>query len=91
MRKTGLAATLALAATTGAALLAVSGETVTAAESKAVRNSAKSGAAWVRPGVPHPGADQILWVPTFAQAEQMAKATGRPILAVGHVSDWNGY
>ena len=48
-------------------------------------------AAWIRSGVPHPGADQIYWVPTFAQAEQMARATGRPIFAIGHVSGWNGY
>ncbi len=47
--------------------------------------------AWIRPGVPHPGADQIYWTPTFAQAEQMARATGRPIFAIGHVSGWNGY
>ena len=55
------------------------------------KTDAKTGDAWVRPGVAHPGADQIYWVPTFAQAEQMAKATGRPIVAVGHVSGWNGY
>lgn len=47
--------------------------------------------AWVNPGVPHPGSDQIFWVPTFAQAEAMAKATGRLMLVIGSVSDWNGY
>ena len=52
---------------------------------------AAAGSQWVSPKVPHPGADQIFWVPTYTQAEQMAKVTGRPIMAVAHVSDWNGY
>ena len=42
-------------------------------------------------GVPHPGFDQIYWVPTGAQAEEMAKATGRLIFAIGYCADWNGY
>jgi hypothetical protein len=48
--------------------------------------------AWVSPGVPHPGSDQIWWVPTFAQAQEVASATGRLILVMGSVSDWrDGY
>ncbi len=48
--------------------------------------------AWVSPGVPHPGSDQIWWVPTFAQAQEVAAATGRLILVMGSVSDWrDGY
>lgn len=48
--------------------------------------------AWVSPAVPHPGSDQIWWVPTFAQAEEVAAATGRLILVMGSVSDWrDGY
>ena len=46
---------------------------------------------FVREGVPHPGSDQILWVPTFAQAEAVARETGRMILVMGSVSDWDGY
>ncbi len=49
------------------------------------------GAAFVTPGVPHPGSDQLFWVPTFAQAEEVAKNTGRMILVMGSVGDWNGY
>lgn len=49
------------------------------------------GAAFVSPGVPHPGSDQIFWVPTFAQAEEVARNTGRMILVMGSVGDWNGY
>ena len=47
--------------------------------------------AFVSPGVPHPGSDQIFWVPTFAQAEEVARSTGRMILVMGSVGDWNGY
>ncbi len=50
-----------------------------------------AGDAWVSPGVPHPGSDQIYWVPTFAQAEKMAKATGRLMLVVGSIGGWEGY
>jgi hypothetical protein len=46
---------------------------------------------YVTPGVPHPGSDQIFWVPTFAQAEEVARQTGRLMLVMGSVSDWNGY
>ena len=46
---------------------------------------------FIRPEVPHPGSDQIYWVPTFAQAQDAAKATGRLMLVMGSVSDWNGY
>lgn len=46
---------------------------------------------WVRPGVAHPGFDQIYWVPTGAQAEEMAKATGRLVFAIGYCADWDGY
>ncbi len=45
----------------------------------------------VKEGVPHPGFDQIYWVPTGAQAEEMAKSTGRLIFAVGYCADWDGY
>ena len=48
-------------------------------------------AEFVSPGVPHPGSDQIFWVPTFAQAEEGARQTGRMILVMGSVGDWNGY
>jgi len=48
--------------------------------------------AFVTPGVPHPGSDQIWWVPTYAQAQEVAAATGRLILVMGSVSDWrDGY
>ncbi len=48
--------------------------------------------AFVSPQVPHPGSDQIWWVPTFAQAQEAAQATGRLILVMGSVSDWqDGY
>jgi hypothetical protein len=50
-----------------------------------------NGPAFVNPGVPHPGSDQIFWVPTFAQAEEVARQTGRMILVMGSVGDWNGY
>lgn len=47
--------------------------------------------AFVSERVPHPGSDQIFWVPTFAQAERMAKDTGRLMLVMGSVSDFSGY
>lgn len=46
---------------------------------------------YVNPEVAHPGFDQIYWVPTGAQAEEMAKATGRLIFAIGYCADWDGY
>jgi len=46
---------------------------------------------YVREGVPHPGSDQVHWVPTFAQAERMAAETGRMMLVMGSVSDFSGY
>ena len=46
---------------------------------------------WVAPGIAHPGFDQIYWVPTGAQAEEMSKATGRLIFAIGYCADWDGY
>ena len=46
---------------------------------------------WVSPGVAHPGFDQIYWVPTGVQAEEMSKATGRLLFAVGYCADWDGY
>jgi hypothetical protein len=46
---------------------------------------------FVREGVPHPGSDQIYWVPTFAQAQRLAARTGRLILVMGSVSDFSGY
>jgi hypothetical protein len=46
---------------------------------------------YVSPEVPHPGSDQIFWVPTLAQAEVAARETGRMILVMGSVGDWNGY
>ena len=65
------------------ALAALCGATASAAEG--------GGAAFVSPGVHHPGSDQIFWVPTFAQAEEVARSTGRMILVMGSVGDWNGY
>lgn len=53
--------------------------------------AAQTKPAFVSPGVPHPGSDQIFWVPTFAQAEEVARQTGRMILVMGSVGDWNGY
>ena len=54
--------------------------------------SERDGPAFVSPQVPHPGSDQIWWVPTFAQAQEVAQATGRLILVMGSVSDWqDGY
>ena len=53
--------------------------------------SAPSESPWVSPGVAHPGFDQIYWVPTGAQAEEMSKATGRLLYAVGYCADWDGY
>lgn len=48
--------------------------------------------AYATPGIPHPGADQIWWVPTFAQAKVAARESGRLILVMGSVSDWrDGY
>ncbi|CAN5453786.1 hypothetical protein BH23VER1_BH23VER1_00060 [soil metagenome] len=46
---------------------------------------------FVTRGTPHPGADQIFWVPTFAQAEVAARQTGRLVLVMGSVGDWKGY
>jgi hypothetical protein len=47
---------------------------------------------FVSPGVPHPATDQPFWVPTLAQAEEMARVTGRPIYVIGTVCDyWDGY
>jgi hypothetical protein len=46
---------------------------------------------FVTSDVPHPGSDQIFWAPTFAQAEEAARETGRMILVMGSVGDWNGY
>ncbi len=51
----------------------------------------QTGDAFVSPRVPHPGADQIYWVPTFAQAERMARVTGRPIFVVAELNSWDGY
>jgi hypothetical protein len=42
-------------------------------------------APFVTEGVTHPGGDQIYWVPTYAQAEEMSRATGRPIFVMGGV------
>jgi hypothetical protein len=47
--------------------------------------------ALVSPGVPHPGTDQILWVPTLVQAEAMARETGKPIFLMGYVASWDGW
>ena len=47
--------------------------------------------AFVNPGVPHPGTDQILWVPTLVQAEAMARETGKPIFLMGYVASWDGW
>jgi len=47
--------------------------------------------AFVNSGVPHPGADQILWVPTLVQAEAMARETGKPIFLMGYVASWDGW
>ena len=47
--------------------------------------------ALVSPGVPHPGTDQVFWVPTLVQAEAMAKETGRPIFLMGYVASWDGW
>ncbi len=40
---------------------------------------------FVTEGVTRPGGDQIFWVPTYAQAEEMSRATGRPIFVMGGV------
>jgi hypothetical protein len=48
-------------------------------------------AAFVNPGVPHPGTDQIFWVPTLVQAEAMARETGKPIFLMGYVASWDGW
>jgi len=55
------------------------------------KSKAAADGPWVGPGVAHPGFDQIYWVPTGAQAEEMSKATGRLIFAVGYCADWEGY
>ena len=47
--------------------------------------------AFVNHGVPHPGADQILWVPTLVQAEAMARETGKPVFLMGYVASWDGW
>jgi hypothetical protein len=52
---------------------------------------ASEDAAFVRPGVPHPGGDQIYWVPTLVQAAAAARATGRPIFLMGYVASWDGW
>lgn len=45
----------------------------------------------VTPGVPHPGGDQVYWTPTLAQAEEMARATGRPVFGIVYCANWDGY
>ena len=40
-----------------------------AAPAETTPAAGEHGPAYVSPGVPHPGSDQIFWVPTFAQAE----------------------
>ena len=40
---------------------------------------------WLSEGVTHPGGDQIFWVPTLAQAQDMSRATGRPVFVMGGV------
>ena len=40
---------------------------------------------WLSEGVTHPGGDQIFWVPTYAQALEMSRATRRPIFVMGGV------
>jgi hypothetical protein len=40
---------------------------------------------------PAPAVDEILWVPTLAQAELASKETGRAIFVVGVVGDWNAW
>ena len=84
---------LRLGVVMGAALLSVlPPATVVSAAAPAAQPAADSrGPAFVSPGVPHPGSDQILWVPTFAQAEEVARRTGRMIFVMGSVGDWNGY
>ena len=82
------AALLAVVAATGSARAAGDGPVdVNGAAGEASHPSGL----FVRPGVPHPGSDQIWWVPTFAQAEAVGKATGRMILVMGSIADWNGY
>lgn len=73
----------ALALASSCALLALS--------PAAVAEEGTGGGPYVRARVPHPGSDQIYWVPTFAQAERMAKDTGRLVLVMGSVSDFSGY
>jgi hypothetical protein len=51
----------------------------------------ETAAPFIREGVPHPGSDQILWVPTFHQALEAGKASGRLVLVMGSVGDWRGY
>ena len=43
--------------------------------------------------VPARGADELFWVPTLEQAEEMAAATGRPIFLMGYslVGDGSTY
>ena len=42
---------------------------------------------------PPRGADELYWVPTLEQAQEMAQATGRPILLMGYslVGDGSTY
>lgn len=46
---------------------------------------------FVSSDVAHPGVDQIYWTPTLAQAEEAAKASGRPIYMMGYVASWDGW
>jgi hypothetical protein len=94
MKHKAFAAKGLLAVTAAAGIAAwVNGGNAAVRAAEPRRPSAKesTGPSWVNPGVPHPGSDQIYWVPTFAQAEEMARATGRLMLVMGSVGDWNGY
>jgi len=62
-----------------------------AAQVSVLASSAAESGPYVNPQVPHPGSDQIFWVPTLAQAEAAARETGRMILVMGSVGDWNGF
>lgn len=64
-------------------LLGVLGAAVLAAVPAAGQDAPAS--PWLSEGVTQPGGDQIYWVPTLAQAEEMARATGRLIFAMGGV------
>jgi len=52
---------------------------------------AETTSGYVSSAVLHPGGDQIYWTPTFAQAQEVARATGRPIFVMAYVGDWEGY